>query len=373
MRRATGVVGAVGFLLLIAGEAFAQYPPGYGGYGWGGWGSTPQGDMARGLGSFAMGAGARNVENAQANAINSDTVMRWNQANWETQHAINVSYGLRRLRRRERIDAAQAGIYDRMRNHPEQHDIENGDALNVALDELLNPKVYGSVIRTVRTPLSNSTIRAIPFEHASEAATICLDELSAKDGWPPALREEVFAPYRKALQDATQAALLEDEKGDLLPATIQKVADAVEKLRVKFEATVPQNSPDYLPAANHIKALAGTARLLHSPQVEQILAGLEKYPGTTVGDLLAFMHIYNLRFAPAKTPQQREIYEQLFLVLDKLRDDATEGPAGGVEKATQNALAQAGTALTGAENSISSAARRFFQAMGWQHLGGTAH
>jgi hypothetical protein len=373
MKRATGMVGAVGVLLLMAGEAGAQYPGGYGGYGWGGWGSTPQGDMARGLGAFAYGAGQRNVANAQANAINTDTVMRWNQANWATQHAINISYGLRRQRRRETIDAAQAAIYDRMRNHPEQHDIENGDALNVALDELLNPKVYGSVIRTVRVPLPGSTIRTIPFEHASEAVTICLDELSAKEGWPPALREEVFAPYRQALQEAIQAALLEDEKGDLMPKTIQKVADAVENLRVKFEATVPQSSADYIPAANHIKALAGTARMLHSPQVEQILAGLEKYPGTTVGDLLAFMHIYNLRFAPAKTPQQREIYEQLFLVLDKLRDDATEGPAGGAAKATQNALAQAGTALTGAENSISSAAKRFFHAMGWQSLAGTAH
>src|SRR5689334_22049643 len=135
MLRALRLTIGVGVLLTIAsGGAHAQYgydygyPGGYGGYGWGGWGATPQGDMARGLGAFAMGAGSYNVQTAQANSINADTVMRWNQANWETQHAINISYYYRRMRRRERNIRVQGDIYDRLRNHPNQTDIENGDA-----------------------------------------------------------------------------------------------------------------------------------------------------------------------------------------------------------------------------------------------------
>jgi hypothetical protein len=41
---------------------------------------------------------------------------------------------------------------------------------------------------------------------------------------------------------------------------------------------------------------------------------------TTLGNLLAFMHIYNLRFGPAQTPHQKLIYEQIYPALDEVRD-----------------------------------------------------
>jgi hypothetical protein len=360
-------LGTCVLLALAAGEAGAQYG-GYGG-GWGGWGSTPQGSMARGLGAYAMGAGQYNVNTAQARSINADTAMRWNQANWETQHAINISSAYRRLRRRDQNIAAQAGILDRLRNHPNEGDLENGDALNVALDDLTNPKVFSSAIRSIKDPLSGAIIKDIPFEHASEAVTICLDQLTAHDGWPPALRDEDFRPYREQLQKAIKVAIEEDDEGMLTTKTIDAVGTAVTKLKAKFEASVPKTSPDYIPASNHIKALAGVARMLHSPQVEEILAALDKYPGTTVGDLLMFMHAYNLRFAPAKTVRQREIYQQLFPVLDRLRDGATggSGVAGQVQQATEGALAAAGDAAGKAKNALGSAASSLFQGMGWEH------
>jgi hypothetical protein len=375
MLRAIRISIGVGVLMVAsASGARAQYgyPGGYGGYGWGGWGSTPQGNMARGLGAFAMGAGQYNVNTAQANAINADTVMRWNQATWAAQHAVNLSWNANRIRRRQENIQAQAGIYDRLRNNPNELDIENGDALNVAFDELTNPKVFSSTIRSIKAPLSAQLIRDIPFQHASEALTICLDEMTAQDGWPPALREEAFASDRKAVQDAIKVALAEDEKGDLTPKTIQNVSDAVSRLHAKFEAKVPQTSPDYIPASDHIKALAGVAHMLHSPQVEEIVAGLEKYPGTTVGDLLVFMHAYDLRFSPATTVRQREIYQQLFPILDSVRDGAsgTEAVAAQVKNAAEGVVNKAGQVLGSAESGLSSAADSFFKGMGWEHASG---
>jgi hypothetical protein len=367
-------IGAGMLLAFASAEARAQYgyPGGYGGYGWGGWGATPQGSMARGLGAFAFGAGQYNLNTAQANSINADTAMRWNQANWETQHAINISSYYRRIRRRDKNNAAQAEIYDRLRNHPSSADIEDGDALNVALDELTNPKVFGTSIGTITAPLSGQIIRAIPFEHASEAVTVCLDQLTGEEGWPPALREPGFAPYRDEIHKAILVALEEDDKGTLTPPTIDKVTEAVAKLKAKFEATIPKNSPDYIPASNHIKALAGEAKMLHSPQVEEILAALDKYPGTTVGDLLMFMHAYNLRFAPAKDVRQREIYQQLFPILDGVRDRATAGSgvAGKVQEVTEGTLAAASQAAGKAKSALGSAASSFFQGMGWEHVQG---
>ena len=39
-----------------------------------------------------------------------------------------------------------------------------------------------------------------------------------------------------------------------------------------------------------------------------------------MGNLLAFMHTFNLRFGPATTPRQRQVYTELYPVLDQTRD-----------------------------------------------------
>ena len=63
---------------------------------------------------------------------------------------------------------------------------------------------------------------------------------------------------------------------------------------------------------NYLKGLAGLSRMLEKPNVEAVLAELEKVENTTVGNLVAFMHSYNLRFAPATTPKQRAVYRDLY-------------------------------------------------------------
>ena len=72
----------------VSAPAQYAYPHGYGGYGWGGWGgggSTVQGNVASGMGNFAAGAGAYNVQTAQARAMNANTAMQWN----DYMYAIN--------------------------------------------------------------------------------------------------------------------------------------------------------------------------------------------------------------------------------------------------------------------------------------------
>ena len=63
---------------------------------------------------------------------------------------------------------------------------------------------------------------------------------------------------------------------------------------------------------NYLKGLAGMSRMLERPNVEAVLAELEKVDDTTFGHLVAFMHAYNLRFAPATTPKQVAIYRDLY-------------------------------------------------------------
>src|SRR4051812_39306124 len=76
-------------------QLYSGYGPLGGGYGWGwygGAGSTVQGDIARGLGEFAVGAGMYNELTARAGAINTDTRIRGNQYLFLSQMAANRRY-----------------------------------------------------------------------------------------------------------------------------------------------------------------------------------------------------------------------------------------------------------------------------------------
>ncbi len=78
------ILGAAALLAPPALEARSQYYPygqGWGGGGFGGWGGgdTIQGSVARGMGAFAAGAGVYNLDTAQANSINANTLMGINQ------------------------------------------------------------------------------------------------------------------------------------------------------------------------------------------------------------------------------------------------------------------------------------------------------
>ena len=68
--------------------------------------------------------------------------------------------------------------------------------------------------------------------------------------------------------------------------------------------------------------------MLEKPDVEQFLKGLNKYPTTTLGHLITFMHSFGLRFGAAKTPIQEATYDQLYPILVRLRDESNaRGPS----------------------------------------------
>jgi hypothetical protein len=377
MTRSLFVLSVVGLLASWPGDARAQYgyPSGYGGYGWGGWGSTPQSSLARGLGYLNMGRGAYNERTAAARSINTDTVMRWNQYAYQSHLTASNSYRARLLARRTSINRARAETQEQLRDNPTNRDITDGDALNLLLGDLTNGANGSSSMRRITTPLRHELIPEIPFAYASEGITICLDQMTMNDQWPLALRVDDFKPERVGLRKAVQAALEEDKKGDLEPATVEAVQAAVDRFRLKFEKLVPTTSPDYIPAHDTIKAMAGLTKMLYSPKVEEILAELEDYQGTTLGDLLSFMQAFNLRFAPANSFRQRQIYLKLYPMLA----EQSNGPPGSssvgqaaqaVEGAGSQAIGTAEDVGSKAVNGLKSAAVDFFKDMDWKHLSG---
>ena len=327
MRRMSGLVfGMLLLLVALSGQAHAQwgygsYPYGYGGFGWGGWAGTGQGDIARGLGYFAMGEGIYNEQTAVARAIDTDTAIRWNQYVYLSQQEATRHYFARRDAAIARDRNAYDALMKRIQDDPTAHEIENGDALNAALDQLSDPRIHSSALRMADTPISSRTIREIPFRHSPEAITFSLAQLKAASHWPAVLLEPRFADEREEFEKVVEAIRKEtDEIGQVAPANLSRLRGVIARLKSKLAAHPLEDTAENQEAVNFIKTVAALSRMLERPQIEEVLSELNKIEKTTVGHLLGFMHTFNLRFSPATTPRQRQIYEELFPVIDRTRD-----------------------------------------------------
>ena len=102
---------------------------------------------------------------------------------------------------------------------------------------------------------------------------------------------------------------------------------AIKALQEKVDKAYPLGTKNRDESDYFLKALSGLTRLLEVPNVDQFLKGLDRYPTTTLGHLVTFMHSFGLRFGAAKTPIQQATYDQLYPILVGLRDASNaQGP-----------------------------------------------
>ena len=319
---------AAAVVLATGGVARAQwdYPMGYDGFGWGGWmgGATAGGDEARGLGVLAAASGQYNLLTAQAEAINAETAMRWNEYIYQSTLEAGRINRARQAKRRNLVNETADTIFRRLRENPTEADIMRGDAMNAALDEITAPKVYAKALKGAKLPLPGTVIRQIPFNYAAAALTTSVYELT-RNGPPDLLKGPEFDADRASLL-AIEEKFREQAESDqpLDPKLIREAQGIVKAVRAKIRANpdkYARNTPRTVAAERYLKGLYGLLTMLNSPAIDVILAGVEKRPDTTLGDLLSFMQSFNLRFGPATTPQQRSIYSRIYPVLDGLRDE----------------------------------------------------
>jgi hypothetical protein len=293
---------------------------GFGGHGFGG-GSTVQGDILRGQGMFYMGLGQFNLATAMAASINTDTLIRWNQYVYlSLQEDIHNKY-LSRMARQRHDDEAHRKILQRLREQPDQADLRSGDALNVVLVQLLDPRISPSSYRKANVPLTGDTIRRIPFHYAPRAATFSMERLIGKREWPLVLRGEEFADCRRAYEKAIDAAIEKDIEGNLAVDSVRAIESALAELQARVDQVIPPSRrAELVQARNHLKRLGDVPRILREGSVERAIAEIETYPGTSVGDLIQFMQKHNLRFGVAETPRENELYAGLFSRLREQSD-----------------------------------------------------
>ncbi len=328
MRKRTipAALGLAVALSLAAGECRAQWGyghyGGYGGYGWGGWGagSTVGGSIAQGLGMFAMGAGQYNLNTAQAASINTDTVMRWNSYVYEAQQEANRRYyGRRNAILAKNRDAYDANM-DRILTNPSSRDIQQGDALNAILDQLADPRIPASSLRTIDAPIDAEMVRQIPFVNAAEAISISLAGIRDASKWPARLRDPRLKPEQEDFDRLVQQARKEVEEGGIDPDTLDQIRGVANRIKDKLTEVPLSDKREDQDALNFAKTIIALTRMLDKPQVEDVLNELRKVEKTNVSHLLAFMHTFNLRFGPAVTPQQRTAYSDLYPEMDHVRD-----------------------------------------------------
>ncbi len=307
-------------LTMLARDAFAQrrYPRGYGRYGWGGWGSVatdPAAGYMTGLGNYARGQGAYEVDDANAQAINNQTMIQWNQALRERQKELQEQKRRDDAKRKEERDARVAGM-----------ELADGTTLNNLLMQIsdLDPAAVKS--SRANASLSAGAIREIPFAWNTEAITACIDQMTGRDLLPDTLMGPQFSDERAALDDAVEQALKEDARGDVSSLTMRRVSAAIKAFQAKFVKVVPDTNSDYPECDAYLTTLASLTRLLHDPAMKKALAELDHFPNPTVGHLIAFMQSYNLRFGPATTDRQVRLYEALAAMLRKVADDVNAAP-----------------------------------------------
>jgi hypothetical protein len=304
---------------------------GYGGWGFGGWGGTAEGSILRGMGAYAEAAGVYNYDSAVAGSINTDSYMRLNNYLYLSELEAQRRYAAHHAAKMNLDNAHYRAYQSRLLQSPTKEDIDSGSALNALLNQLTDPRVIsgsGSSLRMADAKIPAASIKEIPFRDETDAITISLDQLTDPKSWPAPLRSDDFQAEREAYQKAVDDALAEDKDGGTLKSeTVAKVRNAVSNLYAKVDQTIPKTrQPDHLQAMNYLKGLAGLSKMLERPNVEAALSELEKIENTTTGNLIAFMHAYNLRFDAAKTPKQVNVYRDLYPAMIAARDKIVGKP-----------------------------------------------
>ncbi len=239
--------------------------------------------------------------------------MRWNQYWYEAHLEATRRYVAKRDGDAAKNKATYNEIIKNLQDHPTARDVENGDALNAALDQLSDPRISSSSLKIATAPIDAKVIKDIPFRNASEAVTIVLSQVKAAHKWPAALNGDRFVDEKKLFEEIAEKARKEDEEGEISADTLKKAHDLVNSLQSEARSNQPLDSvkeqSGSVPVRQDLGRPGSDAReARHQAALDQ----LRMVKTTTLGNLIAFMHVYNLRFGAATTPHQKFIYDQLY-------------------------------------------------------------
>jgi hypothetical protein len=276
---------------------------------------------AAGLGNMAAGVGSYNLQTSEAYANNVNTNMQLSTFMYQSLGANDKKLWAQKSKELNDYNLAVTQTEDRLRNHPTEGDIVSGDALNIALTELSDPKYAAYVAQAAAgIKISGKLIQQIPFNSPTAAMTGTIDMLT--DAEPPALLktpefQSDLEAYRKLADELNEEAA---KTGDVKPATVKKFRAVIQGVADKLAATdgIDQNKKNEVEM--HLKAFLGLSYVLDGPSLDVFLAGAGDMKEVGLDRLIAFMRSFHVRFGPATNPNQIQTYETLYPMLVALRD-----------------------------------------------------
>ena len=288
-------------------------------------GSTPEGDYLRGVGIAGWGMGLYNLNTAQANSINLDTEIRWYEYLAAVAKQQTREYVARIVADATKRKEFYKQYRERILNSPEARDVTSGEALNRVLEALQNANLGESSFRAERMKVNIpvDVVRHIPFKLGEKGEQFSMDRLSlkGKGKWPVALQDLRFEYVKKKYILALDKALEQAIDGRMQIPAIEEVDARADDLFRRLDEVVPPNNDRlYLEAKDHLNDMKATVRLLKTTKIEQAIGEIDRYSGTTINELMMFMMTHGLRFAAAKTPQEKARYPELYALLREQLD-----------------------------------------------------
>ncbi len=288
---------------------------------------TPVGDIYRGQGVFLEGAGLYNYYSAMGYSIEVDANIRLNEYIYQSFESMRIAAARRREQRFQERRAAYEKEMTRLRNDPDHLDLTRGDALNSMLKDLLDPKIISpSSFRdpALKVSIPVQSVRAIPFLFAPANATFSMKRLTAFETWPTMLRDKPYVLHRKSVERAYARAMDELVAGKISTRAIADLDASINQLEVVADdGNAKSRDRLYNDAKAHIRTLRDAVELLKDRRLQQIVAELDRYAGTTVGDLVEFMRRNNLRFGSADIGDESELYPKVFAGMKQMLNATT--------------------------------------------------
>jgi hypothetical protein len=280
------------------------------------------GARAAGMGWMAAGAGAYNLQTSQARANNVNTWMNYNEYMYESLQQNQAKLVREHEKEYQDYRDAANAAQDRLRNHPTQRDIQSGEALNVALVELVDPRYATEVAKIANTiPIDGRLIQNIRFRSTTEVVTGSLGKIT--HGEPKGLlAEPEFADAVQSYRTISAEINKQVEKnGQVQPATLGKFRDLIKATLDKVEPMKDVDINKKLKAVNSLKAMLSMLYMFNDAQALDVyLAGVGERKDVTLSKLLGFMQSFNLTFGAAENPAQNSTYAQVYQLLVQLRD-----------------------------------------------------
>ena len=224
---------------------------------------------------------------------------------------------------------------DRARLGPPLSEIWSGRSLNALLRHFIAQAERG--VRALDVPLSEDTLKSINMIAEGARGNIGLIKDSTDLQWPKPLQAEAFKTARQNLSHRLKQAV-DTVRGSRKPD--DKLLDDAQadlaRLRETLDANIAELSPaEYIEARRYLQRLGLTIEGLKDPRAVNYFNGQWMLRGKSVAELVQFMRMNKLWFAPA-TPGDEPAYVALhaalvkfdagFIPFPSLRPDFDEPP-----------------------------------------------